>query len=580
MKPAKPVSMKSSGTDNPSRYVGGWEAYDRPQGINDRRDRKVLAKEDTTEWNGKYVVWQGGGYRVAVDTPHAATYVTVWTDDGKRVGSLSTRTIPRYPEWLSVRDAQVDAKHRNNRLGFRMYQVLLQHLDPKYHGLAGYLPDQANKRQVPAIYRRLGGKPDPKNADVILVPRPSLTEDNQNGVLPLNDQTMAQARLFLKKKWTERFQERNGAGKAPADMSGSCKFVSMFVQRVFGGEIRGNRQHQFNVIDGKVVDFNHDASDVREIADPHRHDPKFWGNSEHVKSMQSCEQRVAAWVEEFLSMMRTVESIFGETMQFVPPEPEEEITISDEDQKVIKQSAKAPKKVVLANVRALSARGKRPRLNPYKLDETIRTPICGTLTNEYEIVDEADHTIGYASVVEGVIEEFQYQDSSDQSFRGHVASTILHQIVSEADRHQANLSIQIEEMDAEIKLMFERFGFRLDRGTVMKRLSGAVRPPSVPSTPGMSNRGVMESAGRSETDVSAGEISEFIQSMQNLVSSYRRSQRAATDIYHDYMMTGKFVEWLEANVVPIWHAAGYPPMGSEGWGAMQRTVIDRFLIGS
>jgi len=49
LKKAKPVTTKSSGTDDPSKYVGGWEEYDTPQGINDRQDPKVLAMEVTED---------------------------------------------------------------------------------------------------------------------------------------------------------------------------------------------------------------------------------------------------------------------------------------------------------------------------------------------------------------------------------------------------------------------------------------------------------------------------------------------------------------------------------------------------
>jgi hypothetical protein len=369
-----------------------------------------------------------------------------------------------------------------------MYQVLMQHMDPKYHGLVGYKPDMANKRQVPSIYRRLGGKPDPNNADVILVPRPVLMEIGESvGRIPLTDENWNQAKVFLKKKWTERYQDRNGADKSPKDMSGSCKFVSLFVQKVFGGQIRGNHGHQFNVIGDKIRDMNADAGDVQSLENPHEHDPKFWGNPEHRASMKTCMPRVNQWVEEFTELMQMVESTFSGEYKFLPDEPDEDLEVSAEDQISIKQSAKAPSKVVKANVRALSARGKPARLNPYKLKETIRKPFQGSLTNEYEIMDDCERTVGYASVVEGVIDDFQFDESGLGLPSGTVASMMLHQIVGEADRHSANLSIQIVDLSSEIKLIFERFGFRLVTGDIMKRLAGSIRPTSVVGTPGMSD---------------------------------------------------------------------------------------------
>lgn len=353
MKKVEPATMKSTGTDNPSRYVGGWEAYDRPQGITAQKEEAVA---------------------------------------------------------------------------------------------------EAN-----------------------------------TGILAPTDENLAQAKAFLRQKWTERYRERHGSG-APADMSDSCKFVSLFVQKVFGGEMRGNPRHQFNWINGQLVDLNSDANDVRTMPDPHQHDTAFWGNREHRASMRSCETRVNAWVKEFVGLVEMVESVFGSGTTFIPPEPDEEIVVSDEDQREIKQSAKAPKKLVRSTVRAMSARGKPAKLNPYKLQETIRKPIMGTLSNEYEIVDEQDQIIGYASVSESFINRFEFTDATKRSFRGQVASVLLDQIVTEADRHTTNLTIEVQHMDGEIKTLLERFGFRLINGDTMQRLAGSVRPPSVPATQGMTNR--------------------------------------------------------------------------------------------
>lgn len=126
-------------------------------------------------------------------------------------------------------------------------------------------------------------------------------------LLPATPENIEKAKAFVLKKWRERATERGL--RAPTDLSSSCKFSSLFAQRVFGGKLRGNWDHQFVVLpDGKVLDLNLDAEDVRALDDPHRHDRSFWGNREHRESMASCEPRVAAWVEEFRREMRLDES--------------------------------------------------------------------------------------------------------------------------------------------------------------------------------------------------------------------------------------------------------------------------------
>lgn len=171
----------------------------------------------------------------------------------------------------------------------------------------------------------------------------------------------------------------------------------------------------------------------------------------------------------------------------VDAEPEE-LLISPADKKAIKQSKKAPKKVVRATTKALSAKGKRPVLNPYRLNETVRMPFNGTLNAEYEIVNEAGVVIGVGIVVAGVIDKLDYDTDASQQFRGQIISAILHQIVTDADRNSANLSIEVDGMTSEIKSVFERFGFRGIGGSVMQRNAGASIPTSVNPPQGMSNR--------------------------------------------------------------------------------------------
>jgi hypothetical protein len=133
---------------------------------------------------------------------------------------------------------------------------------------------------------------------------------DQNRTLSPTPETIAMATAFLLRKWQERRLEKYPRGPSynaafgwnnpPEDLSSSCKFSSLFAQKIFGGEIRGNYHHQFVVIpDGSVLDLNIDAADVKALKNPQRHDHRFFRSRDHRESSASCEARVATWVDDF-----------------------------------------------------------------------------------------------------------------------------------------------------------------------------------------------------------------------------------------------------------------------------------------
>jgi hypothetical protein len=71
------------------------------------------------------------------------------------------------------------------------------------------------------------------------------------------------------------------------------------MQRLFGGVITGNYQHQFNIIDERIVDLSDDAADVRALVAPYRLEPELFETTEHRVSMRGCRLRVDAWVAAF-----------------------------------------------------------------------------------------------------------------------------------------------------------------------------------------------------------------------------------------------------------------------------------------
>ncbi|MBS1214584.1 MAG: transcriptional regulator [Proteobacteria bacterium] len=121
---------------------------------------------------------------------------------------------------------------------------------------------------------------------------------NREGRLPYSYEGFAQAKVFIFRKWCEHAAERGV--QLPVDLSGSCKYGTLFMNRVFGGAIRGHYQHQYNVIGGRIVDLSHDAADVGNMRHPYLHEPEFFAVPEQQATLDCCLPRVDRWVVEFL----------------------------------------------------------------------------------------------------------------------------------------------------------------------------------------------------------------------------------------------------------------------------------------
>ena len=87
-----------------------------------------------------------------------------------------------------------------------------------------------------------------------------------------------------------------------------------------------------------------------------------------------------------------------------------------------------------------------------------------------------------------MIDTFDFISSAEEAYRGQIINAMLSQIVNEADRHKANLSIQLTDVSGDLKYIFERYGFRDVGKSIMKRNTGSIRPTSVATTTGMSNK--------------------------------------------------------------------------------------------
>ncbi|PPC91640.1 MAG: transcriptional regulator [Methylobacter sp.] len=115
----------------------------------------------------------------------------------------------------------------------------------------------------------------------------------------------ALAKAFFFRKWCELASERKI--NPPDDLSGACKYGSLFVNLVFGGSICGHYEHQYNVIDGRIVDLSHDALDVGRISAPYLHEPDFFAIPEKQAASAACLLRVEPWAAQFLLELEVIE---------------------------------------------------------------------------------------------------------------------------------------------------------------------------------------------------------------------------------------------------------------------------------
>ena len=121
---------------------------------------------------------------------------------------------------------------------------------------------------------------------------------SQTGKMLYSYANFAKAKIFIFDKWCEIARDQNLA--APLDLSRSCKYGSLFAQSVFGGGIRGHYEHQYNFIDGRLVDLSHDSLDVGKMSNPYLHEKSFFDIPETQTSLTRCSPRAQQWAAEFV----------------------------------------------------------------------------------------------------------------------------------------------------------------------------------------------------------------------------------------------------------------------------------------
>lgn len=131
--------------------------------------------------------------------------------------------------------------------------------------------------------------------------------ESVEGQLAYNYANFALAKAYFFEQWCLWAAERQAV--APTDLSGACKYGSLFMRSVFGGALRGHFQHQYNFIDERMVDLSHDARDVGQMRAPYLHEPDYFDIPELQQSLAGCLPRAEAWASGFIAQRRPCATI-------------------------------------------------------------------------------------------------------------------------------------------------------------------------------------------------------------------------------------------------------------------------------
>jgi hypothetical protein len=129
------------------------------ENIRPDKNRKVLFVDE----HGKNIVYEYGDYRIAVNNPKDAEYITLWYKEKenkwKKCGYLETSTINNGgKKFLKINMIHIDTPHRGKGYSNKLYQALIDFSNDEISGIYSYLPNRSNHKQVPKIYKKYGAK--------------------------------------------------------------------------------------------------------------------------------------------------------------------------------------------------------------------------------------------------------------------------------------------------------------------------------------------------------------------------------------------------------------------------------------
>jgi hypothetical protein len=117
-------------------------------------DRAILKVDE----HGKNIVFERDGYSIAVNSVDDVSRISLW-ENGKNVGNLNlvAGRSSDLKGYKAISSIEINKANRGIGLATEMYRVALKYIGEKYKGIGGENEQRSNSKQIPAIYKRLGG---------------------------------------------------------------------------------------------------------------------------------------------------------------------------------------------------------------------------------------------------------------------------------------------------------------------------------------------------------------------------------------------------------------------------------------
>lgn len=167
--------------EKPLVFLGIEIIYSHPEdsgwsGVGNRKEVEKLAKGGGvsgreilyTDEYGKAIVFDNGEFKISVNSVEDATYIALWKD-GKKVGNmyLTPGRNSGTKDYMAVSTIVIESKYRGKGMGLEMYKAALKYSSMAFAGIGGENEQRSNSKQVPSIYRKLGGRQLP-SGDFVL----------------------------------------------------------------------------------------------------------------------------------------------------------------------------------------------------------------------------------------------------------------------------------------------------------------------------------------------------------------------------------------------------------------------------
>lgn len=443
-------------TDNSDKYIGKWEKYDKPQGINSKAAKEVLKGNKVSEGirtdvevtpipleKAKKVI------KNAVAVVYASTF-TVGNDTYITYAEKDSYTPGLFQFGFNIVDKNMTSTP----------EVFVKTGENKalrvYSGAASALLDFINKYSPPAI--ELSGA-FPKQDDIYINMVKRLDKQGNLGdyFVPKRFKYPTMGGIILQHKY-KSLKESNTLPGGPWPQQGDFKPAPTDV-----------------IPNDVIIDFFGDNED-----NPGSKAPVKYTKKQNRKLNTDSYKK--PFEESSLATSKGYKSATKWESGFIP-DPKDAPPVVDFN---------APGKgengirfiidLGIKDEMKDKARKKDNRNNKSvkQVTEMVRRPSQRDFSSEYEIVSNTgkeEEVIGKAIVEDGVITVLAAKEASSRPTR-EILTKLVGSIAKEADLSNANLSIRVEDRhDLDIVRFLERFGFRHVGEGILKRNAGSNMPP-------------------------------------------------------------------------------------------------------